>query len=245
MEIIPAIDILDGKCVRLKQGNYSTSKIYSDNPVDIAKKYADAGIQRLHVVDLDGARSSNVVNIDILEKICSQTSLRVDFGGGIKSGTDIYKVFDAGASYACIGSIAQTNPEITFEWMKIFGSERIILGVDVWNEKVCINGWKKITGTSLFDMMERYQSCVYNVLCTDISRDGMMSGPPIELYKKVMKEYPGIKLIASGGVGSMGDIDQLATCGVDAVIVGKAIYENKISLNELATFMLKQSPKSA
>ena len=245
MEIIPAIDILDGKCVRLKQGNYSTSKIYSDNPVDVAKKYADAGIQRLHVVDLDGAQSSSVVNISILEKICSQTSLRVDFGGGIKSGTDIYKVFNAGASYACIGSIAQTDPETTCQWMKIFGSERIILGIDVWNEKVCINGWKKITGTSLFDMMERYQSCAYNVLCTDISRDGMMGGPSIELYKKMMKEYPSVKLIASGGVGSMIDVEQLSSCGVDAVIIGKALYENKISINELISFMLKQRTKSA
>lgn len=239
MEIIPAIDILDGKCVRLKQGNYSTSKIYSDNPVDVAKKYADAGIQRLHVVDLDGARSSNVVNIKILEEICSQTPLRVDFGGGIKSGNDIYKVFNAGATYACIGSIAQTAPDTTREWMKIFGSERIILGVDVWNEKVCINGWKKITGTSLFDMMERYRSSVYNVLCTDISRDGMMSGPPIELYKRIMKEYPGVRLIASGGVGCMADVEQLSECGVDAVVIGKAIYENKISLSELSFFASK------
>ncbi len=245
MEIIPAIDILDGKCVRLKQGNYSTSKIYSDNPVDVAKKYADAGIQRLHVVDLDGARSSNVVNIDILEKICSQTSLRVDFGGGIKSGSDIYKVFDAGASYACIGSIAQTDPETTCEWMKIFGGERIILGIDVWNEKVCINGWKKITGTTLLDMIERYRSCVYNVLCTDISRDGMMNGASIELYKKIMNEYPGVKLIASGGIGSMTDIEQLSLCGVDAVVIGKAIYENKVSLDELCSFAGKQNSKSA
>ena len=245
MEIIPAIDILDGKCVRLKQGNYSTSKIYSDNPVDVAKRYADSGIQRLHVVDLDGAKSSNVVNINILEKICSQTSLRVDFGGGVKSGMDIYKVFNAGASFACIGSIAQTDPETTCEWMKTFGSERIILGVDVWNEKVCINGWKKITGTTLFEMLERYQSCVYNVLCTDISRDGMMSGPPVELYQKIMKEYPGVKLIASGGVGSMADIEQLSECGVDGVVIGKAIYENKISLSQLGSFISKSSSKSA
>jgi phosphoribosylformimino-5-aminoimidazole carboxamide ribotide isomerase len=244
MEIIPAIDILDGKCVRLKQGRYSTSKIYADNPVDVAKKYADAGMLRLHVVDLDGAQSSSVSNIDMLEKICSQTSLRVDFGGGIKSGADIYKVFNAGASYACIGSIAETDPETTYEWMKIFGGERIILGVDVWNEKVCINGWKKITGTSLFSMIERYQSCAYNVLCTDISRDGMMGGPPIELYKRVMKQYPGIKLIASGGVGSVDHLAKLALCGVNAAIVGKAIYENKIGLNELAAFMLKQNLKN-
>ena len=245
MEIIPAIDILDGKCVRLKQGNYSSSKIYSDNPVDVAKRYEDAGIQRLHVVDLDGARAAGVVNINILKNICSQTTLRVDFGGGIKSGTDIYKVFEAGASYACIGSMAQTDPDTTCEWMRIFGSERIILGFDIWNEKICINGWKKVTGTSLYDMLERYRTCVYNVLCTDISRDGMMNGAPVELYKKIMNQYPGVRLIASGGVGSMSDLEELSQCGVDAVVIGKAIYENKLSLKELSAFIANTKSVSA
>lgn len=245
MEVIPAISILDGKCVRFKETGYTIDKMYSNNPVEVTKRYADMGIQRIHVTDINGVQSSCVSNIDMLNKICLQTSLRVSFEGGINTGTDIYKVFDAGASYAYIDSATQNNSERTYEWMKIFGSERIILKVKGWGEKLCANSNKGTAEIALFDVMERYWSYAYNVLCTDISRNRTMSGRSIDLYKKLMKEYPGVRLLVSGGIRSMNDIRKLWQCGIDAAVINDAIFENKIVPEASSLFLLKQNPKSA
>lgn len=233
MEIIPAIDIIDGKCVRLTQGNYNQCKIYSSAPLDVARAFEDAGITRLHVVDLDGAKSAGVVNINVLESICRQTSLSVDFGGGIKMDEDLRRVFDAGADYACIGSVAQTDVEKTKTWLQVYGRERIIIGADVWNYKICIQGWKKVTDMTVFDLIGVYEDQIRYLMCTDITRDGMLTGPATELYRKLLSRYPEIHLIASGGVGCNRDIDALADLGIESVIVGKALYENKIDLQSL------------
>lgn len=230
MKIIPAIDILEGKCVRLTQGNYSQCKIYSESPVEVAKMFEAAGVRRLHLVDLDGAKASGIVNIRVLEAICNRTNLEVDFGGGIKSDTDIRKVFDAGAAYACIGSIAQTDSAQTGLWLEEYGGDKIIIGADVWNTKVCIHGWKKVTDTTVFDLIERYGNRIRHLMCTDITRDGMLGGPSLSLYRELLQRYPDINIIASGGVGSNEDMAELAALGIESVIVGKAIYEKRISL---------------
>lgn len=236
MKIIPAIDIIDGRCVRLTQGDYASCKIYSDSPLDVAKAFEDVGVTRLHLVDLDGAKAAGVVNIKVLENICTHTGLSVDFGGGIKSDEDIEKVFQAGADYACIGSIAQTNVEKTKKWLEHYGGERMIIGADVWNKQVYINGWKKATDTSIFQLMENYRDSIRNLMCTDISRDGMLEGSAVELYRELMECYPDVNLIASGGVGCVADLEELAVAGVQSVIVGKAIYEKKIKMEELTKF---------
>lgn len=233
MIIIPAIDIIDGKCVRLTQGNYNQCKIYSDSPLEVAKEFEAAGIKRLHLVDLEGAKSAGVVNIRVLQDICTRTKLEVDFGGGIKSDEDIRKVFDAGAKFACIGSIAQTNVTRTAEWLKLYGGDRIIIGADVWNMKVCINGWKKVTDTTIFQLIENYGGEICHLMCTDITKDGMLDGPAFALYRDLLIRYPGMGLIASGGIRSTDDLKKLASAGVQAAIVGKAIYEKKITLQEL------------
>lgn len=234
IELIPAIDIIDGKCVRLTKGDYDTKKVYNEDPVSVAKEFEQYGIKRLHVVDLDGARSKHIVNDSVLRRITEATSLTVDFGGGIKTNEDIEKAFDAGASMVTIGSIAVTNPELSFEWMERYGAEHIVLGADVRNGKISINGWKEDSTEDLIPFLKKYlDKGIRNVLCTEISKDGMLQGPAIELYKQVMKAYPTCHLIASGGVSCKEDIKELEAAGIPAVVFGKAIYEGRIKLEEL------------
>ncbi len=232
------MDLIDGKCVRLSQGNYSQCKIYAENPVDVAKAFAEAGITRLHLVDLDGAKSAGVVNLSVLEEICRQTALSVDFGGGVKSDQDIQNVFDAGAEFVCVGSLALTDPEKTRDWFTRYGGEKLILGADVWNTKICIQGWKKVTDTTIFQLLEQYRGCVRYLMCTDITRDGMLNGPAVSLYRDLLLRYPELQLIASGGVGNWKHLETLVKTGVQAVVVGKAIYERKIRLDELKNGVL-------
>ncbi len=234
IELIPAIDIIGGQCVRLTKGDYDTKKVYNEDPVSVAKEFEQYGIKRLHVVDLDGARSKHIVNDAVLRRITAETNLVVDFGGGIKTDEDIEKAIDAGASMVTIGSIAVTDPERSFEWLHRYGAERIVLGADVRNGKISINGWKEDSEEDLIPFLKKYlDEGVRNVLCTEISKDGMLQGPAIELYKEVMKAYPTCHLIASGGVSSKQDIEDLEKAGIPAVVFGKAIYEGRIKLSEL------------
>lgn len=234
IELIPAIDIIGGQCVRLTKGDYNTKKVYNEDPVSVAKEFEKLGIKRLHVVDLDGARSKHIVNDDVLRRITSETNLVVDFGGGIKTDEDIEKAIGAGAAMVTIGSIAVTNPELSFEWIKKYGAERIVLGADVRNGKISINGWKEDSSEDLIPFLRKYlDKGIRNVLCTEISKDGMLQGPAIELYKEVMKAYPTCHLIASGGVSCKEDIEALEKAGIPAVVFGKAIYEGRINLSEL------------
>ena len=230
MELIPAIDIIEGKCVRLTKGDYDTKKVYGD-PLAMAQQFEDLGLRRLHVVDLDGAKSKHVVNLAALRAITTQTGLIVDFGGGVKSDDDLEKAFEAGAQMVTVGSIAVTEPERYLGWLGKYGAERLILGADVRDGKVSINGWKEDSNVKLEDFLEHYmQAGTRNVLCTEISRDGTLEGPAIELYQSIMKRYPMCHLIASGGVGSTEDILALEQAGIPAVVFGKAYYEGKISL---------------
>ena len=234
IELIPAIDIIGGKCVRLTKGDYEQKATYNDDPVAQAKEFESLGFKRLHIVDLDGAKSKHVVNIDILHRITEETSLTVDFGGGIKSEEDIEKAFNAGAAMATIGSIAVTQPELFLAWLSKYGPEKIILGADVRNGKVSINGWKEDSTEDLLPFLHKYiDAGVKNVLCTEISKDGTLSGPAIDLYKEVMREYPELHLIASGGVSSNEDITALHEAGIPAVVFGKSFYEGKIDINKL------------
>jgi len=230
MQLIPAIDIIDGKCVRLTNGDYSLKTVYSDSPVDMARRFEALGYQRLHVVDLDGAKSKHVVNIETLRQITASTSLIVDFGGGIKSDDDIRQAFDAGASMVTVGSVAVSHPDLMERWLKVFGTNRIILGADVRNGFVCVNGWKEDSREALLPFLQRYiNKGVTKVLCTDISRDGTLNGPAVDLYKEVLKAFPGLQLIASGGVSCDDDLRQLEAAGLPAVVFGKAFYEGKIT----------------
>ncbi len=234
IELIPAIDIIDGKCVRLTKGDYDTKKIYNEDPVSVAKEFEAHGIRRLHVVDLDGARSKHIVNDKVLQRIARETNLVIDFGGGIKTDEDVARAFEAGAHMITIGSIAVTDPERSMEWLHKYGPEHIVLGADVRNGRVSINGWKEDSQEELIPFLDRYLSeGMRNVLCTDISKDGMLQGPAIALYREVMEQYPDCHLIASGGVSSMDDIRALEAAGIPAVVFGKAIYEGKIKLEEL------------
>ena len=234
IELIPAIDIIDGKCVRLTKGDYSQKKVYNDDPVAQAKEFEKLGMKRLHVVDLDGAKAKHVVNVDVLRGITTATSLKVDFGGGIKSDDDIEKAFAAGASLVTIGSIAVSQPDTFMRWLDRYGADKVILGADVRNGLVSINGWKEDTSEKLLPFLARYvKAGVKNVLCTEISRDGTLSGPSTDLYREVMEAFPGIHLIASGGVGRNEDIIELDEAGIPAVVFGKAWYEGKINLEEL------------
>lgn len=239
MTIIPAIDIIDGRCVRLSQGDYTRCKTYCDDPLEMALRYEEAGFSRLHLVDLDGAKASSVVNLDVLERVCAGTSLTVDFGGGIKSDTDIRRVFGSGAAMACIGSVAYTDTALAKEWFGRYGGDRIIIGADVRDGLVCTHGWKNVTDTSIFDLADIYKDDMKYLMCTDISRDGMLSGTAVGLYSSLMERYPGVQVIASGGVGCAADIDELEKAGVRNVIVGKAIYEGRISLEELRRYETK------
>ena len=234
IELIPAIDLIDGKCVRLTKGDYSQKTIYNEAPVSQALEFQRLGFRRLHIVDLDGAQSKHIVNDDVLMAITQATDLIVDFGGGIKSEDDIEKAFQAGAHMVTIGSVAVTEPEMFMDWLRKYGAEKIILGADVRNGMVSINGWKEDSSEELLPFLEKYINAgVRNVLCTEISKDGTMAGPAIELYCKVMAQYPHLHLIASGGVSSNADIYSLQENGIPAVVFGKAYYEGKIDIKEL------------
>ena len=233
IELIPAIDIINGQCVRLTKGDYDQKTVYG-NPLDMALEFERIGYKRLHVVDLDGAKSKHIVNDAVLREITSQTNLVVDFGGGIKTDEDLEKAFAAGASMVTVGSIAVTQPELFMGWLEKYGAERMILGADVRNGKISINGWKEDSSEDLLPFLQKYiDAGVKNVLCTEISKDGTLAGPAIELYREVMEAYPELHLIASGGVASMEDIKALDQAGIPAVVFGKAIYEGRIDLRQL------------
>lgn len=234
IELIPAIDIIEGKCVRLTKGDYAQKTVYRDSPAIVAKEFEVLGFKRLHVVDLDGAKSKHIVNDGVLCDITRQTQLTVDFGGGIKTDEDIEKAFEAGASMVTVGSIAVTQPELFMGWLDKYGADRMILGADVRNGKISINGWKEDSTEDLLPFLRKYiDAGVKNVLCTEISKDGTLQGPAIALYEKVMAVYPHLHLIASGGVSSIDDIRALDAAGIPAVVFGKAIYEGRINLQEL------------
>ena len=233
IELIPAIDIIEGRCVRLTKGDYEQKTVYGE-PLEMARQFEEIGYTRLHVVDLDGAKSRHIVNDKVLSRLAEETSLKIDFGGGIKTDDDIGKAFEAGASMVTIGSVAVTHPELLERWLVKYGPERIILGADVRNGRISINGWKDDSEQELLPFLKHYVDMgVVNVLCTEILKDGTLSGPAIPLYKEVMKTYPHLHLIASGGVSSMDDIKELDAAGIPAVVFGKAIYEGRINLKEL------------
>jgi len=233
IELIPAIDIINGQCVRLTKGDYDQKTVYG-KPLDMALEFERIGYKRLHVVDLDGAKSKHIVNDAVLREITSSTNLVVDFGGGIKTDEDIEKAFAAGASMVTIGSIAVTNPDLFMGWLEQYGTDRMILGADVRHGKISINGWKEDSAENLLPFLKKYVDAgVRNVLCTEISKDGTLAGPAIELYQEIMDAYPQLHLIASGGVSSLSDIKALNAAGIPAVVFGKAIYEGKINLKEL------------
>lgn len=237
MIIIPAIDIIGGKAVRLTQGDYSQKKEYADDPVQVAKQFEAAGIQHLHVVDLDGAKASSPMNLDIVSRMAAETNLKIDFGGGVKSNESVKKAFEAGVNQITAGSIAARDQKLVEEWMQHFGAEKIIIGADVKNERIAVNGWQEDSGLDLFDFLRAYTSlgAVY-CICTDVSKDGLLQGPSFELYRRILAEFPALKLIASGGVASVRDLQQLSEMGVYGTIVGKAFYEGRISLEELVNF---------
>lgn len=236
MIIIPAIDIINGKCVRLTNGDYTKQKIYNEDPLDAAKQFEDAGITRLHMVDLDGAKSGRIVNIKALEKVAANTKLQIDFGGGIKKIEDIQTVFTAGAAIATIGSLAVKHPELLEEWLLEFGADKFLIGADVLDGKIKIGGWLEDGGINVFDFIGKMIGLgAVNIFCTDISKDGAMQGPSFELYKKIIAEHPEINLVASGGVTVMDDVIRLKEIGCSGAIIGKAIYEGTIQLNKPVT----------
>lgn len=237
MQIIPAIDIIDGKCVRLTEGDYSQKKIYNEQPLEVAKQFEAAGLQRLHLVDLDGAKAGAVKNWKVLETIAARTSLVIDFGGGIKTEKDVRIVFDSGSTLATVGSIAITNAPLLAEWFRIFGVHKFLLGADVKNEKIAIHGWQETSDTWIYDFVEQYRQLgVTQVFCTDVSKDGRLEGPATLLYKNILQKFPALQLIASGGVSNLADLDALAEAGCAGAIVGKAIYENRITLTDIKRF---------
>lgn len=242
MRIIPAIDIIDGKCVRLSKGDYSTEKVYSANPVDVAKNYEDVGIKYLHLVDLDGAKSSNIVNHQILHDIATKTSLKIDFGGGIKTNEDARIAFENGATQITGGSIAVQNPTLFQSWIEQYGSDKIILGADSLHRKIATHGWLQQSELDVIDFINQYQAQgIAYVICTDISKDGMLQGPSLALYREILQRNKDVKLIASGGVSCIQDVYDLADVGCEGTIIGKAIYEDKITMNELKTFISKHN----
>lgn len=241
IELVPAIDMIEGKCVRLTQGDYDTQKIYNESPLEVAKQFQDAGVTRLHMVDLDGAKAGHIVNYRMLEKVASHTDLSIDFGGGLKSDDDLHIAFDCGAQMVTGGSIAVKNPDLFLSWITRYGSERIILGADAKEKKIAISGWKEGTAIDLIPFIKDYQSKgISKVICTDIARDGMLQGPAVKLYQEMQQEMPELYVIASGGVSSMGDIERLEEANIPAVIFGKAIYEGRISLKEIETFIVRK-----
>ncbi|RXG30187.1 1-(5-phosphoribosyl)-5-[(5-phosphoribosylamino)methylideneamino]imidazole-4-carboxamide isomerase [Leeuwenhoekiella palythoae] len=239
MRIIPAIDIIDGKCVRLSKGDYNTKKIYNESPLEVAKEFEAHGIQYLHLVDLDGAKSKHIVNHKVLEQIASQTSLKIDFGGGLKTDDDLRIAFESGASQITGGSIAVKDPETFKSWLQKFGANKIILGADAKDEKVAVSGWLEESKEELIPFIQGYQKeGVSYVICTDISKDGMLEGPSFELYKRILEETKNLKLIASGGISSFDELPKLAELGCEGTIIGKAIYEGRISMKQLENYIL-------
>lgn len=237
MIIIPAIDVIDGKCVRLTKGDYAQQKVYNDNPVEVAKQFEDAGIERLHVVDLDGAKAGKIINLPVLEKIAAATQLKIDFGGGVKKIDDVENIFNAGAAMVTIGSLAVKQPQLLEEWLMEFGAEKFFIGADVLDEKIKISGWLEDTGVNIVEFIGKMISLgAVNIFCTDISKDGVLQGPSIDLYKRIMAEHPEIQLVASGGVSNIEDVKQLKEIGCSGAIIGKAIYEGKVTLNQLITY---------
>lgn len=234
MQIIPAIDVIDGKCVRLSKGDYDTKKVYNEDPLEVARQFEDWGIKRIHVVDLDGAKAGHIVNHRVLDHICGHTSLVVDFGGGLKSTSDLRIAFECGAAMVTGGSIAVKNPTEFESWIETYGPDKIILGADAKDRKIAVTGWTETSAQDLIPFVADYRAKGLNkVICTDISRDGMLQGPAVDLYKEMLASIDGLFLIASGGVGSAADIEALAEAGVPAVIVGKAIYEKRISREDI------------
>ncbi|MEO6329368.1 MAG: 1-(5-phosphoribosyl)-5-[(5-phosphoribosylamino)methylideneamino]imidazole-4-carboxamide isomerase [Ginsengibacter sp.] len=235
MQIIPAIDIIDGKCVRLSKGDYSKPVFYDDDPLEVAKRFNDSGLERLHIVDLDGAKTGSIKNLKTLENISYHTGLKIDFGGGIKTIDDVSRVFDAGASMVTLGSIAAKDPSLVEEWIMEFGADSILIGADVLNENIKISGWLEDAGVTIFDFIGNMVALgAYNIFGTDISKDGMMEGPSIDLYKRILAAFPDINFIASGGITSFEDVIALKLIGCKGAIIGKAIYEKKMSLSQLS-----------
>ena len=239
MQLIPAIDIINGKCVRLTQGDYDSVKVYNEHPLEVAKQFEDAGLTRVHVVDLDGAKAGAVRNWKVLEAIASRTELDIDFGGGIKTEKDVAIVLESGAKWATIGSIAVKDEELFVDWIDKFGAASFILGADVKDEKIAISGWLETTNIWVYDFVRKYMKHgLKQIFCTDVAKDGLLQGPSVKLYKNIINEFPSLHLIASGGVSSIKDLEDLAGIGCNAAIIGKAIYENRISLKELKTFQV-------
>lgn len=237
MQVIPAIDIIDGKCVRLTQGDYAQKTVYNDNPVEVAKQFEDAGIERLHLVDLDGAKAGAVKNWQVLEDIANNTSLVIDFGGGIKREEDVLVVFNAGAALATIGSMAVKNEALFVEWLQKFGADNFLLGADVKGENIAVGGWLETTDVDIYSFIQKYiNHGIRQVFCTDVSKDGKLEGPSIELYKNIIAKFPALHFIASGGVSNAADLEALQQIGCKGAIVGKAYYEGKITLQQLKAF---------
>ena len=240
MRIIPAIDIIDGKCVRLSKGDYDTIKIYNENPLEVAKSFEDAGIRYLHLVDLDGAKSSKIINHKVLEQIASKTNLKIDFGGGLKSNEDLKIAFECGATQITGGSIAVKNPMLFKEWISIYGTNKIILGADANNRKIAISGWLEESKEEVIPFIQNYQKeGISYVICTDIAKDGMLEGPSFDLYKEILDSCKNAKLIASGGISTFDELPKLAELGCEGTIIGKAIYEGRITLKQLEKFIVK------
>lgn len=238
MRIIPAIDIINGECVRLSKGDYNQKTVYSKNVLDVAKNFEDNGIQFLHLVDLDGAKQNRIINYKILEQISTQTNLIIDFGGGLKSEEDIKIAIESGAKQVTLGSVAIKNPELFLESLEKYGSEKIILGADARKEKIAISGWLEESETNIYDFIkEKTESGIQYVISTDIDKDGMLEGPSFDLYEKIIGENPNIKLIASGGITSASDLEKVKSIGCEGAIIGKALYENRITFNDLKPFL--------
>jgi phosphoribosylformimino-5-aminoimidazole carboxamide ribotide isomerase len=237
MQIIPAIDIIEGKCVRLTEGDYSQKKVYNENPLEVALQFQDAGLERVHLVDLDGAKAGKIINWKVLEMIASKTSLKIDFGGGIKKQEDVRVVLEAGALWATVGSVAVKDKTSLFQWMQEFGAGKFLLGADVKGELLAVGGWLETTSINIFDFIAEYlQHGIQQIFCTDISKDGRLEGPSLALYQSLIKQNKNLNLIASGGVSSVQDLEALREIGCAGAIVGKAIYEGKISLDDLSRF---------
>lgn len=246
MRIIPAIDIIEAKCVRLTKGDYNTKKIYNEDPLEVAKEFEAAGIQYLHIVDLDGAKANKIINHKILEQIASKTNLKIDFGGGLKSDKDLEIAFNSGANQITGGSIAVKNPIIFESWIAKFGAEKIILGADFYPDtkggKIATNGWQEKSELVLIPFIQSYQKKgIHYLICTDISKDGMLQGPSFDIYSEILSKTTNLKLIASGGISTFDEIPKLVAIGCEGVIIGKAIYENKVSLKQLENYILKSS----
>ena len=239
MRLIPAIDIINGKCVRLSKGDYATQKVYNENPLEVAKMFENHGVNYLHLVDLDGAKASHIVNYKVLEKIASKTNLNIDFGGGLKSDEDLQIAFECGAKQITGGSIAVKNPSTFKNWLQTYGADKIILGADAKNEKIAVGGWMEASKEELIPFIQDYEKeGVSYVICTDIAKDGMLQGPSFDLYQKILKSTSNIKLIASGGISTFDELPRLAEMGCEGTIIGKAIYEHRITMKEIEKFIL-------